>query len=160
MIGATVAAHAVCAPIAGDGVEAEVPFGLGAVAGGGYNPPMSRAVRRLSELDPETLTQSDIEDVFEDVFEDDIEFEPFRPDLESLQAYWDRMLQEARERQEQQARALALKEALEQDDAEQVMALYEQDMQAAIAVVMDIIKAAEDYMRLHSDELEGDTDEQ
>lgn len=131
MIGATVAAHAVIAPIAGE-VETETPFGLGAVAGYGYNPH-----RRLSELFRASESIDHAAEI--DAAIDAVVSEAFKPPTIDLDEIYQRYL----DQQAQRLAAMAeLDAASRLDDGETVINMWESELVMVSKIVGAIVEQA------------------
>lgn len=146
MLGAPVAAHAVCAPFVA--VVAEQPFGLGAVAGGGYNPP-----QRLSDLyrkrkdEPSTDDRAvEVVEIVEDEPVDSVD--PFTFDV---QAFWDEYLSQQAAEAERLAQAQTLQRALAYDEGEVVLRLWQQEVEKVREAVEFLIAQAQLVMEKDGD---------
>lgn len=136
MLGAPVAAHAVCAPIPVPEQQAvvEQPFGLGAVAGGGYNPPqrLSDLYRRRNDEQP---TPEPVADAI-DALIDEVLAQP-EIDLDAIyQAYLAEQHAEAQRR----ADVADLNRALSIDEGADVVALWQSELAMTTKMVAAIVE--------------------
>lgn len=150
MLGAPVAAHAVCAPFVAGELLTYVarPIGLGAVAGGGYNPP-----QRLSDLFPkdkdEPRSDDDAVEVVELVEDEPLEIvDPFTFDV---QAFWDQYQAQQAEEAERLAQAQTLQRALAYDEGEVVLRLWQQEVEQVREAVEFLIAQAQLVMEKDGD---------
>lgn len=141
MLGAPVAAHAVCAPFVAGGVATvvEQPFGLGAVAGGGYNPP-----QRLSDIYRKREDEPSVEEQAVEVVElvEDEPVEIVNPFSFDVQAFWDQYQAQQAAEAERLAQARTLQSALNYDEGEIVLRLWNDEEMQMRQILDRIIQAA------------------
>lgn len=144
MLGAPVAAHALCAPIAGgEATEIIVPFGLGAVAGGGYNPPQS-----LSSLYRKRDDEPDEAPELVELVDDLIDDTPPEPQLLfDVRAFWDQYQAEQAAAAERLAQAQTLNRALQYDEGEVVLRMWQAQEDQARDAIQRLVLAAAELMR-------------